>query len=361
MSLKKIFLYVVLAFLIIATYVGFDLYSKIGSSPSSEQLKEFEKLSYFKDGEFQSLLPITYEPEKVRNGPAGFVRFFTTSRFAPKHSLPKVVLDKESFSSTPEEFAIFWLGHSSAIMDIKGKRVIFDPVLDNAAPLSFAVPRFDISPIKREDLPKVDFVVITHNHYDHLEKESIQSIDTKLFIVPLGVGQTLENWGVPKEKIVEIGWGEKYEKDGLSFVAKEGVHYSGRASWDKNQTLWNSYVLLSEDMKIFWGGDTGYSEHFKKIGEEFGGFDFVALEIDGWNPAWRRTHLFPNEVIQAAKDLNAKVLLPIHWGVFDLALHPWNESIDMVLDEAKDTNIDIKTPKMGEKIDLNSTTTKWWR
>ncbi len=358
--MKRFFKYLgIVALLILVSF--YLIYEEIGDSPSKEQLKSFESLSYFKNGEFQSLKPITYEIEKVRNGPAGFARFLTKSKFAPNESLPKVILDKNSFANIPKEFALYWLGHSSAIMELNQKRIIFDPVLGNAAPLFFAVPRFDIAPIKREDLPRADYVVITHNHYDHLERATIQKINAKHFIVPLGVKQALVGWGIQENKIIELGWGKEFVDGDFKFVAREGVHYSGRSSWDKNKTLWNSYVILSKDKKIFWGGDTGYGDHFKKIGQEYGKFDFVALEIDGWNPAWKNTHLFPDEVIKATQELNAEILLPIHWGVFDLALHPWHESIDMVLEEAKNTNIDVKTPKMGQKIDLATQTSIWWK
>ncbi len=359
--MKKTLKILSLFIFLILVLIGYDTYQTIGQSPTKERLKSFEKLPYFQNEEFQSLKPITYEPEKVRNGPAGFARFFTKSKFAPNHSLPKVMLTKDSFPKIPKEFSLFWLGHSSAIMELNQKRIIFDPVLGNAAPLFFAVPRFDVAPIKRDDLPEIDYVVITHNHYDHLEKQTIQKINTKHFIVPLGVKQALIGWGIEESKITELGWKEEFVDGDFKFIAREGVHYSGRSSWDKNKTLWNSYVILSKNKKIFWGGDTGYGDHFKKIGQEYGKFDFAALEIDGWNPAWRNTHLFPNEIIQAMKDLNSKILLPIHWGVFDLALHPWHESIDMVLEEAKNTNIDVKTPKMGQKIDLSTQTSIWWK
>lgn len=357
----KRMLKILIVLIILITLMGIFVWKEFGNNPTKEEFLSYEKLSYFKDGTFQSPQKMVYDFNNVRNGPAGFIRFLKKSIFAPTGNLPKILLTKESFSQSVSDFSVYWLGHSAAIMELDGKRIIFDPVLGNAAPIPFAVPRFDRAPIERENLPEVDYVVITHNHYDHLERKTIQAIKNAHFIVPLGVGVALRGWGVEANRITELGWGESFEKNGLKIVAEEGVHYSNRSPFNRNKTLWNSYILLSLNKKIFWGGDTGYGEHFARIGKEYGPFDFAALEIDGWNTGWANTHLFPQEVVQAAKDLNVKHVLPIHWAVFDLALHPWHESIDMVLEEAKDTNINIVTPMMGEKIDLEKQTSYWWR
>lgn len=357
----KIMLKILLVLVIFITLVGIFVWREFGDNPTKEEISSYEKLSYYKNGIFQSPQKLVYDFNNVRNGPAGFVRFLKKSIFAPQGELPKVLLTKESFSQPDSDFAVYWLGHSAAIMELGEKRIIFDPVLDNAAPIPFAVPRFDKAPIERKNLPDVDYVIITHNHYDHLERKTAQAIKRGHFIVPLGVGAALRGWGIDESRITELGWEDVFEKDALKIVAKEGVHYSNRSPFNRNKTLWNSYVLLSSGKKIFWSGDTGYSKHFARIGEEYGSFDFAALEIDGWNTGWANTHLFPQEVVQAAKDLNVKNLLPIHWAVFDLALHPWYESIDMVLDEAKGTNINILTPKMGEKIGLESKPSFWWK
>ena len=356
------------AIIVFAAIACLCLFNEFGKNPTKEEIASYEKLSYFKDGIFQSPEKISRYPDNIRNGPISLFRLAKTSPFAPKGKLPKIELNKDSFSETPDDFALYWLGHSSAIMEIGGKRIIFDPVLCNAAPIPFAAPRFDKAPIKRKDLPKADYIVITHDHYDHLEKKTVQSIKDGHFIVPLGVKTALRGWGIKENRITELGWDDVFEKDGLKFIAHEGIHYSGRNFGKRDKTLWNSYIIISDNLKIFWGGDIGYGEaperagkEFRRAGEKYGPFDLAVLEIDGWNPGWPNTHLFPNEVVLAAKDLNAKNVLPIHWAVFDLALHPWHESIDMVLDEAKDTDINILTPKMGEKINLNSKTILWWR
>lgn len=357
----KIMLYVIVFLFVSAALLGGYAYRETGASPSEEELKSFEKLSYFKNGKFHASEEMKLYPDKVRNGPAGFFRMMFQSRFAPQEPLPQVKLSKESFSQKPEDFAFYWLGHSSVILEFGGKRIVFDPVLGNAAPVPLAVPRYSPAPIDYDNFPKVDYVVITHNHYDHLERKSVQALKDSHFIVPLGVGTALRGWGVKNDNITELGWGDVWEKDGLTITAETSMHYSGRAKLASNETLWNSYVIKNAGKSVYWGGDTGYGKHFKEIAEKHGSFDLTALEIDAWNPGWPNIHLFPEETVKAAQDLNAKQILPLHWAVFDLALHPWHESVDMVLDTAKNTDIKVLTPLMGEKVIVNTTeTTKWW-
>lgn len=332
-----------------------------GDTPNELDRTAYEKLSYFKEGKFLSNEPITYHFDKVEGGTLSVLKFLKKSPYAPRFSLPKVDLKRDDFPKTPDSFSLYWLGHSSAIMDLNGKRFIFDPVLDNGGPLPFIVRRYDKSPLKRDELPLINYVVLTHNHYDHMEKKTLQALKNSHFIVPLGVGAALRGWGISEHNITEIGWDETYEGDGFTVTGLTGKHYSGRSFLDRNKTLWNSYALNSQGRNIYWGGDSGYGSHFKEIGEKYGPFDFAALEIDAWNPGWPDIHLFPHQVIQAAQDLKTTYVLPIHWGVFDLALHPWHESIDKVLQEAQSTPIKIMTPKMGERIiPTRSSTKKWW-
>jgi L-ascorbate metabolism protein UlaG (beta-lactamase superfamily) len=273
-----------------------------------------------------------------------------------------VALDKSSFSAQPSDYAVYWLGHSSAILELGGKRLLYDPVFGNAGPLPFMVQRYGEAPIKREDLPEVDYIVITHNHYDHLEKETVRSIPAGRFIVPLGVAAALRGWGVESGRITELGWGETFEEGGLRITAEEGVHFSGRGLFDRNRTLWASYIIRSGSKNIFWSGDTGYGEHFARFRKKYGPFDLAVIEIDGWNEGWRRSHMFPEESVRAVADLGAKLALPVHWGVFDLAMHPWRESIDMFLEKAGGEAFETLTPKMGEKLVPGETPTeRWWK
>ena len=341
----------------------FYLNGQFGGLPSVEEQEAFSKLRYYKNGTFQSARKVVISPNKASGGGRkhNLLRFFSRSPNAPEQELSKHLLNKESFPEKPADFAFYWLGHSSAIFELAGKRLIIDPVFGNAAPIPFAVPRYGAPVIAREELPKLDYILITHNHYDHLEKSTVTSIKEGHFIVPLGVGAVLRGWGVNPARITELGWGDSFQGEGVNIRALEGVHFSSRRFSDRNKALWVSYVLKTKDKNIFWGGDGGYGEHFARHGREHGPFDLAALEIDGWNEGWSQSHLFPDEVAQAAMDLKAKRLLPIHWGVFDLAMHPWHESIDLVLKESEGQGYTVLTPLMGQRVESGDIPSgRWW-
>ncbi len=359
--MKKMLLSVIVVLLVGIAAAAVYAVREMGAKPSAEEVENFAKLPYFKDGEFQSPEKLVYDFDNVRNGPAGFLRFLSRSPFAPDRELPTTFLTKESFAEKPADFALYWLGHASVLTELAGRRILFDPVFGNAAPIPFAVPRYGKAPVEAKDLPPIDYVVITHNHYDHLERKTVLALKDAHFIVPLGVVAALRGWGVDAGHITELGWGDDFAAGGIKIVAETAVHYSGRGLGDRNKTLWNSYIIEGAGKKIYWVGDSGYGSHFAEIGQKYGPFDLVTIEIDGWNTGWPNTHLFPDEAVKAAGDLKAKQILPLHWAVFDLALHPWHESIDMVLEKAQKTGLDVLTPKIGDKIVPGKTRTeKWW-
>jgi L-ascorbate metabolism protein UlaG (beta-lactamase superfamily) len=181
------------------------------------------------------------------------------------------------------------------------------------------------------------------------------------FVVPLGVGARLKGWGVHSDNITELGWWQNFNLGGIQITACPTIHYSGRSKTDKNKTLWASYAIKGKEKKIYWSGDTGYGKHFKEIGDKFGPFDVAFVEIDAWNNGWPKTHLFPEQVIEVVKDVKAQYLFPIHLATFDLALHPWKESIRKVSVLADQNQIQMITPIMGEKVTPGITrTVKWW-
>lgn len=353
--------------LLVILFIGGSVLQNIGTlDTEKERMAKFSTRPYYssRDDMFVSPEELVFYPEQTTGGNAGFGRFFKKSPNAPVGELPKVTLTKRDFAAEPSAYALYWLGHSSAILELDGVRVLIDPVLENAAPFPGIVSRYTASPIKREELPDVDAVLITHDHYDHLEVKTIKFLrnrDTR-FIVPLGVGDRLRGWDVPEERIIELGWAEMTKIGSLQITSTPGVHYSGRSKTDRNKTLWTGYAIKGTQKNIFWSGDSGYGKHFKQIGEQYGPFDLACVEIDGWNPGWPNTHLFPEEVISVCKDVNAKKLLPVHWGVFDLALHPWNESIKKVAALAAADSIELVSPMMGERIVPGETLTRiWWR
>ena len=355
-----VYLFVLGALLAAAAYVY--LLREFGESPSAQEEAAYAALGYYKNGQFQSPRKVVFYRDRMPGGILSALRFFSRSPNAPDKALPKVGLDRTSFPNPPSDYALYWLGHASAILELDGKRLLFDPVFCNAAPLPFMVPRYDAPPLSREDLPPLDYIVITHNHYDHLERRTVRSIAKGRFIVPLGVGAALRGWGIAPDRITELGWGESFREGSLTLTALEGIHFSSRSFSDRDKTLWAAYVVSSDQKKIFWSGDTGYGGHFARIGKERGPFDLAALEIDGWNDAWPLSHLFPKEAVKAALDLGARQVLPIHWGVFDLADHPWHESIDAFLKEAEGKPFQTLTPRMGERIDSRDVPgDRWWR
>lgn len=359
----KILAIVAKILLVLLILLGIHLYKEFALIPSDYISKKYPQLSYYDYQERVFISPkktVTYR-DRVRGGSSNMLRLVQPSVNAPQQPLPKTILSKESFANTPDNFAIYWLGHSTAIVELAGVRLIIDPVFGNAAFLPGIVPRYDNSPLERKLLPQLDAVLITHDHYDHLERSTIQYLKERdlIFIAPLGVAERLRIWGVPDKNIRELGWDESIHIKGVQITAMTASHFSGRSTI-RNKTLWAAYGLKSADKNIFWSGDTGYSEHFKEIGSKYGPFDLAAIEMDGWNPGWPYTHLFPDEVVRAAQDVGAKQIMPIHWAVFDLALHPWQESIEMLAAEAQKANIPLATPALGEKFVPGITQTKYW-
>jgi L-ascorbate metabolism protein UlaG (beta-lactamase superfamily) len=343
---------------------GCHLLQTLGDAPSAEEAAAYEKLPYFKGGRFQSPEPLPSYPERAAGpGYSSWWRFVLPNPNAPGAPLPKAALDASSFAAPPGELAVWWLGHSSLILEFEGKRLLVDPVFGNAAPLPGLVRRFTDAPLAREDLPPLDFVLITHDHYDHLEYATMRALRERdvRFVVPYGVGAHLRKWGVPAGRIHELGWGEAYDADGLTIASERTIHYSGRTFESRNKSLWTSWALKGRKYRVFISGDSGYGEHFKDIGAKHGPFDLAFIEIDGWNPGWPKTHMFPEEVIRVYHDIGARAFVPVHWGVFDLARHPWDESIRIVSGLAKTANVNLLTPRMGEKLVPGETVTEaWW-
>ena len=342
---------------LIVAILGVMLYRNLGALPDESR---FTHLPYYKNGQFVNLYTddLPYYPDKA-TGKGGFIRH---DGYTPNGRLPMILLDKNSFRQ-PENFAYYWLGHATAILELDGQRFLTDPVFDNANPLNLPLiaPRFQEAPISRENLPDIDVVLISHDHYDHLEATTIRHLadKAKRFIAPLGVGARLQSWGVPSEKITELGWGESTMVGTIKLTAEPTQHYSSRWINDRNKTLWASFVLEGSK-RLYWSGDTGYAQHFSDIGKKYGGFDIAFMEIDAANAGWPKTHMFAHQSVQATLDLNAKKMVPMHWGVFSLGRNPWYESIDNAVKSAKEYNLPIDVPKMGEKYADGFVNDNWW-
>ncbi|PXV56120.1 L-ascorbate metabolism protein UlaG, beta-lactamase superfamily [Dyella jiangningensis] len=283
----------------------------------------------------------------------------------PSKPLPS--LDPRPSWTRPVETGLraTWLGHSTVLLEIDGVRVLTDPVWgERASPFSFMGPkRFQPVPVDIAALPPLDAVLISHDHYDHLDYPSIRAL-AKLqvpFITSLGVGVHLEAWGVPPERIIELDWWESTTLPrGLTLTAAPSHHFSGRSLRDRNATLWSSFVLRGERHSVFFSGDTGLSPHFAEIGQRLGPFDLVMIEVGAFHPSWGSVHLGPDNAITAWRQLGSGSFLPVHWGTFNLAMHPWAEPAEVLLAKVPEG---LVMPRLGEAIEPArvESVQPWWR
>lgn len=288
--------------------------------------------------------------------------FFEGGR-RPLTKLPEVVPDYESFLSPDGEIKFIWFGHSTLLLNLDGKIVLIDPVFHHASPVSFLVKRFQPPVTPVTELPAIDVIVISHDHYDHLDRLTVEAFQEKSthFIVPSGVGNHLRDWGIPRERITELGWHERTLHRDLKFTATPAQHFSGRGPFDRNESLWASWIIEGMHEKVYYSGDSGYGPHFREIGNKYGPFDFAFIENGQYNERWPEVHLHPDQTIEAYFDLKAKTLIPVHWGMFDLALHHWTEPVVYTHTLAKNWGIPMLTPKLGEIVHRgNHPTSAWW-
>ena len=247
---------------------------------------------------------------------------------APTAAMPLRKLDAHTLPRG-EDDAIVRLGHSSMLIQLDGQTLLIDPVFsERASPVQWAGPkRFHPVPVEMDALPRIAAVIISHDHYDHLDKATIQALTPKVdrFVVPLKVGAHLRDWGVPAAAITELDWWQDTTVGPIRLTATPAQHFSGRGLFDKDHTLWASWVIAGTRSKLFFSGDSGYFGGFKTIGDRFGPFDVTMIETGAYNPLWSEIHMLPEQSVQAHRDLRGKAMLPIHNSTFDLALHDWHE------------------------------------
>lgn len=258
-----------------------------------------------------------------------------------------------------------WFGHSTVLLNFDGKFILVDPILSNSlGPFGFTVKRFQESLVKPEDLPKIDYVIITHDHYDHLDRDTMKEFakrDTQI-VTSLGVGSHLESWGIPASRVTELDWWQETNLGSLKLTFTPSQHFSGR-SLTRNKTLWSSFVLQGRAQKIFFSADSGYDTHFQTIGEKLGPFDIAFVESGQYNEKWPGAHLFPHESVQAFQDLKAKRYFPIHWGMLALSEHPWFEPIEKLEAASSEKRFQLVAPTLGEIVAVNDAyvTKPWWK
>lgn len=342
------------------------LQKSFGKLPSGSNLEKIKT-----SPNYNSEIFVNIEPTEMMAEDASYLGI-TKSFFSkgidrePDAALPFIKTNLLNIDSQKPQ--LIWFGHSSYLIAVNGLKILVDPVFsERASPVQYvgmkSYPGTMAYPA--EAFPNLDFIIISHDHYDHLDYNTILKLknQTKLFIVPLGVGSHLEHWGVEKSKIIELDWWEsKTLLNDFTITATPARHFSGRG-FTRNKTLWASYVLNVHGFRIFTGGDSGYDQSFKKIGEKYGPFDLAMLECGQYDLQWPFIHMMPEETVQASIDLKAKVLMPVHWAKFTLALHPWREPADRALDHAAKLKVRMTTPMIGQPVMLNDPQKfeTWWR
>ncbi|MCX2861495.1 MBL fold metallo-hydrolase [Paucibacter sp. PLA-PC-4] len=285
---------------------------------------------------------------------------------SPAQPIPVLSLSRAELLTAPEG-SLYRLGHSTMLLKLEGEFWLTDPVFaERASPLSFLGPkRFHAPPISLDDLPPIKAVILSHDHYDHLDRVAVLALAAKtdLFLTPLGVGDTLISWGIPAAQVRQLDWWQEVRVGALRLVATPAQHFSGRGLRDGNRNLWASWVMLGERQRVFFSGDSGYFAGFKTIGERFGPFDLTLIETGAYNKDWADVHMQPEQSLQAHLDLRGRHLMPVHNGTFDLALHPWQEPFERIFALAAAQGVALTTPRMGERIAIGAPppAQAWWR
>jgi L-ascorbate metabolism protein UlaG (beta-lactamase superfamily) len=318
---------------------------------------------HFYDGKFHNTLETpALAPANTRDG---LLRQWHDERYVGLPGGP-IPLAHSTLPSEAAELAVTWFGHATALLEVDGVRVLVDPVWGHrVSPSPLLGPtRLHEPPIPLAELPPVDAVVISHDHYDHLDLPTVRALlagQSAPFVVPIGIGEHLRKWGVPEERIVELDWDESTTAAGLTLTCTEARHFSGRY-FHRDTTLWASWAIVGPRHRVFFGGDTGYHPAFAGIGARLGPFDLTLLPVGAYNDAWHFIHMDPEEAVRAHGDLGGRVLLPIHWATFNLAFHRWAEPVQRTLRAAEAKGIPVVVPRPGQRIDVLDPPqlTDWW-
>ncbi len=356
----RIILSIGLAIIIIiaAAFLFVEFYPGVGKTPDEAMQKSFaDRTELFYEGEFHNENPFVMgigatDPHSERN--------------LPEKELP---VDKltDIQRAGQGQLKVAWLGHSSSFVQMGDKNILIDPVLtEYASPVSFfGVKRFSGIPLGCEDVPDTDVVFISHDHYDHLDYQTIAQIDGKVknYVVPLGVDSYLIGWGVDPDKIHTLGWWEETELDGIRFTLTPGQHYTGRNPLKRNITLWGGVYMQDDSHSVYYTGDSGYYDVFERVCKKLGGPDLMLVEDGQYDHGWPTCHMMPEQSARAVRDAGAKWAIPVHWGAFSLCNHAWDDSVIRITAEAKEKEIQIATPRIGQLVDydrISEYQERWW-
>ncbi|MBR1737171.1 MAG: MBL fold metallo-hydrolase [Firmicutes bacterium] len=352
---------VVILAVIISAVIFMRVYPVFGSRPEETDLKDYaERAQGYFDGKV-----FEYPSEWEIDGVSSDNRI-SLKKTAPSDELP---IEKPDFSAeSKDDVSLTWFGHSSVMIQISGKNILIDPVFSmRSSPFQWLGPsRFTEPSVTVDELPDIDAVLITHDHYDHLDMETIKALEKKTahYIVPLGIDKHIIRWIDDENKVTNLAWWESFNIDGLEIYCTPANHKSGRAIDNQQSTLFCSWVLKDENHQILQSGDTGYGAHFEEIHKRFGDFDLFLPDSGQYNKNWHYWHIFPEESAMAAETLGAKKVMPVHWGAFVLSDHGWDDSPERITKACEEKNIEVVTPKLCETMSLNNSENfheRWWR
>jgi L-ascorbate metabolism protein UlaG (beta-lactamase superfamily) len=338
----------------------------LGAQPSDIRAVA-DRSPNFRDGVFVNLEPASFniDTEEQRNILWELISSRNEAR--PAAEIPLHTPEPRAFEAPAGQIAVSWFGHSTALLEIDGYRVLTDPVWsERCSPSDVIGPgRMHPTPVSLEALPALDAIVISHDHYDHLDIDTIVALARSQwapFVVPLGVGAHLRDWGIPDERVIELDWNEQANIDELTLVCTPARHFSGRFL-NRNATLWASWSIIGPRHRAYFGGDTGYTKSFADIGAAHGPFDVTLMPVGAYNKVWPDIHMNPEDAVQAHIDVRGALLVPIHWCTFRLAPHPWAEPIERLLAAAEPAGVSVAVPKPGERVDPTAVAEPdpWWR
>jgi L-ascorbate metabolism protein UlaG (beta-lactamase superfamily) len=368
---KKMLLYLSSFLLILCVVITLfiNLNPVFGGNPTKEQKEHYKQLGNYVNGKFVNEIPTS-----LKMSASDYITMLKDSFAGAKGRNPDGVIPVSNINwdkIKSEKDSLTWLGHSAFLISIDNKKILLEPMLSSiASPVSFAgSKRYKYSEDMLQiidKMPPIDAVFISHDHYDHLDYQSIIKLKGKVshFFVPLGVSAHLIQWGIPKEKITELNWWDEMDYQGLKVALTPSLHYSGRGPFNSNSTLWGGWIILGKNTRLYYSGDGGYGAHFKEIGKKYGPFDIALLDGGQYDRRWSWVHMTPEEAVQANLDVNGKNMVLAHWGAFTLAYHGWNEPIERALKSAKEKDVNLVDPEIGETVqlnlDLHIPVSLWW-
>lgn len=352
--------------LAMCTLLLFGCAASFGGTPEGERMTRMQQSPQWNDEEGIFINLVKTGGIKPGTRWETFWGFINKPDDAFPEEYPKTV--KPTFPELPgDRLRVTWLGHSSVVVRMAGKTFLLDPQFSNrASPYQWAGPsRFHPTVIALKDLPPIDAVIISHDHYDHLDMATIKelvSLTSAPFIMPLGVGAHLEEWEVPDERIIEMDWWEETSIGGVKVVATPSRHFSGRGLTNRDETLWASWTLVGPVHRVFFSGDTGLFDGFREISKRYGPFDVAMFEIGAYHPNWGDVHLGPDQAMTAFEMMDAKVVMPIHWGTFSLGMHGWKDPIQTFSDLAEFRGHRWVAPRPGDYVEpgVYEPRTPWW-